>query len=111
MPSVEAAAVNELSPVYGHLIPGWSIPILGGKREGGGEGEGGRELGRGREGEREGGRREGRGEGGRWGVERRKTRNEEVKYRSHYSRGTTLVLTGPCGLLGYVEEVAMNFAL
>ena len=24
---------------------------------------------------------------------------------------TTLVLTGPCGLLGYVEEVAMNFAL
>ena len=46
MPSVEAAAVNELSPVYGHLIPGWSIPILGGKRGGGGEGEGGREGGR-----------------------------------------------------------------
>ena len=49
MPSVEAAAVNELSPVCGHLIPGWSIPILGGKgreREGGMEGgevfEGGR---------------------------------------------------------------------
>ena len=23
----------------------------------------------------------------------------------------TLVLTGPCGLLGYVEEIAMNFVL
>ena len=34
MPSVEAAAVNELSPVCGRLIPGWSIPILGGKERG-----------------------------------------------------------------------------
>ena len=24
---------------------------------------------------------------------------------------TTLVLTSPCGLLGYMEEVAMNFVL
>ena len=47
MPSVEAAAVNELSPVCGHLIPGWSMPILGGEggREGGREGEGRREKG------------------------------------------------------------------
>ena len=57
---VREAAVNELSPECAHLIPGWSLPILGG--EGGrGEGEEG--------GKREGCRREGRGRdiGGREG--------------------------------------------
>ena len=84
MLSVEAAAVNELSPVCGDLIPGWSIPILRGKerernwkREGGRGGrrgeKGGRrgrwDRGREREGEGRRGERgreeEGRGGGGR----------------------------------------------
>ena len=52
MLSVEAAAVNELSPVCGHLIPGWSIPILRGK---GSETEGGR---REKEGRRKKGKKE-----------------------------------------------------
>ena len=70
MPSVEAAAVNELSPVCGHLIPGWLIPILGG--------EGGREEGE-KKGGRKGGREGGRGKGGTWGVERRKMRERRSK--------------------------------
>ena len=90
MLSVEAAAVNELSPVCGHLIPGWSIPTLRGtkrekgrrrgrgrRKEGGGGRKEGERGGGEKRGEREGGRREGKGEGGRWGVERRKTMNGE----------------------------------